>query len=64
MAEDGKTLKFRQSKSNNSTITNDTRILLHVHNLIMVYIFSINFMLFQPIIGYIDMAEARKMIEI
>ena len=37
MAEDGKkSLKFRQSKGNNSTITDDIPIKLHVHILTMV----------------------------
>ena len=37
MAEDGKkSLKFRQSKGNKSTITDDTPIKLHVHILTMV----------------------------
>ena len=36
MAEDGnKSLKFRQSKGNNSAITDDTPIKLHMHNLTM-----------------------------
>ena len=37
MAEDGKkSLSFRQSKGDNSTITHDTLMKLHVHNHIMV----------------------------
>ena len=48
MAEDvKKSLKFRQSKGNNSAITDDTQIKLPVHNLTMV-IFSIRFMNFHP----------------
>ena len=37
MAEDGKkSLKFRQSKGNNSSITDDTLMKLKVHNNTMV----------------------------
>ena len=49
MAEDKKSLKFRQSKGYNSAMTEDTPIKLHVHNLTMViYIFSISFMKLDP----------------
>ena len=49
-------LKFRQSKGNNSAITEDITIKLHVHNLTMaIYVFSI----FYPI-GYLVMAEEGK----
>ena len=52
----GKTLKFRQWKGNNSAITDDTLIKLHVHNLTMViYIqYKLNEI---PSIGYLVMAE-------
>ena len=40
MVEDGKkTLKFRQIKGNNYSITNDTLVKLHMHNhTVVVYI--------------------------
>ena len=36
MAEGGKSLKFRQSKDNNSAITKETSIKLHVYILLIV----------------------------
>ena len=36
VAEDGKTLKCRQPKGNNSAIPDDTEIKLHMHNFAMV----------------------------
>ena len=38
MAEDRKSLKFWQSMGNNSSITDDTQMKLHVHNTMVIYI--------------------------
>ena len=60
MAEDGKkSLKFRQSKGDNSIITHDTLKQLHVHNLIMVIYIQYKFHEI-PSIGYLVMAEDGK----
>ena len=60
MVEDGKgSLKFNQSKGDNSCITNDTLIKLNVHNnTVVIYIQY----MFQEIsfIGYLVMAEDGK----
>ena len=60
MAEDAKkSLKFRQSKGNNSYITDDTMMKRHLHNHIMVIYIQYNFDKI-PSIGYLVMAEDRK----
>ena len=58
IAEDRKN-KFRQSKGNNSAITDDTAIKLHVHNLTMVVYIQCKFHEL-PSRGYLDMAEDGK----
>ena len=50
-------MKFRQSKGNNSVITDNTPIKLHVHNLIMVTYIQFHEL---PSIGYLVMVEDRK----
>ena len=60
MAEDGKkSLKLWQSKGNNSTVTDETPIKLHVHNLSMVIYIQYKF---HEILsnGYLVMAENGK----
>ena len=52
-------VKFRYPKGDNSYITNDTIMELHVHNYTMVIIFSISFIKFHPV-GYLAMAEEGK----
>ena len=60
MAEDGKkSLKFRQSKDNNSAIRDNTLMKLHVHNLTMVIYIRYKFHKI-PSIGYLVMAEDGK----
>ena len=59
MAEDRKTLKFSQSKGNNSSITDDTIIKLHVHNPKLVIYIQYKFHGI-PSIGYLLMAEDGK----
>ena len=44
MTEDRKTLRFKQSKGNKSSIAEDTLVKRHVPNHIMPYILSISFM--------------------
>ena len=57
LAEDRKkSLKFRQSKGNNSTVTNDTLKQLHVHNLTMVIYIQYKFHEI-PTFGYLVRAE-------
>ena len=53
--------KCRQSKGNNSSITDDTLIKLQVHNHIMVIYIQYKFHE-SPSIGYKVMAEDRKII--
>ena len=60
MAEDGTTLKFSQSKVNNSSITDDTQIKLHVHNPKLVIYIQYKFHGI-PSIGYLVMAEDGMM---
>ena len=56
MAEDGKkSLKFRQSKGNNSSITDDTLMKLHMHNHTMVIYIQYKFHEI-PSAGYLVMA--------
>ena len=58
MAEDGKkSLKYRQSKGNNSAITDNIPIKLHIHNLTMVIYIQFHEL---PSIGYLVMAEDGK----
>ena len=45
IAEDGKPLLFRQSKSNSSALTDETQMELHVYNLIMVIYIHFKFTL-------------------
>ena len=60
MAEDGKkSLKFWQSKSNYSSITDDTPMKLNVHNHSIVIYIQHKFHE-RPSIGYLVMAEDRK----
>ena len=59
MAEDRKSLKFRQSMGNNSAITDDTPIKLHIHKLTMVIYIQYKFDKI-PSIGYLVMAEDGK----
>ena len=47
MAED---VQFRQSKGNNSAITDVTSMNLHVHNLTMAHVFNICFIKFHPLV--------------
>ena len=54
-----KSLKFRQSKGNNSTINDDAPIKLHVHNLDMVIYIQYTFHELPPI-GYLVIAEDEK----
>ena len=54
-----KSLKFRRSKGNNSAITDDTPIKLHMHNLIMAIYIQYKFHEI-PSIGYLVMTEDRK----
>ena len=63
MAEDGKSLKFRDSKGNISAKTSDTPIKLHVLNLTMVIYIQYKFHEI-PSVGYLVMAEGGKNIEI
>ena len=60
MVEIGEKIKFRQSKGNNSAITYDTPIKLHVHNLTMVIYIQYKFHEI-PSIGYLVMAEDGRM---
>ena len=59
MAEDGKSLKFRQSKGNSSSIADDTLMKRHVQNHKMFIFIQYKF---QEIsfIGYLVMAEDVK----
>ena len=59
-----KSLEFRQSKSNNSSVTDDTLVKLYVHNHTMVI--YIQYKLHEILsIGYLVMAEGgKKIIEI
>ena len=60
MAEDGeKTLKFRQSKGDNSSITDNTlmKILMHNHTIVIYIQYKFPEI---PSIGYLVMAEAGK----
>ena len=50
---------FRQSKGNNSSITNDTPNKLHVQNFTMVIYIQYKFYII-PSIGYLVLAEDRK----
>ena len=60
MAEDGKkSLKFRQSKGNNSSITEDILMKIHTHNHTMVLFIQHKFHEI-PSIGYLVMAEDGK----
>ena len=60
MAEDGKnSLEFRQSKGNNSSITDATLMPLHVHNHAIVIYIQYKFHEI-PSIGYLVMVEDRK----
>ena len=52
-------MKFRQSKGNNSSITEDIMMKLHVHNHAMVIYIQYEFHEI-PSIGYLVMAEDRK----
>ena len=54
-----KSLKFRQSKGNNSAITDDTQIKLHLHNLTIAIYIQYKFHEVSSI-GYLVMAEDRK----
>ena len=63
MAEDGKPLKFSQSKGNNSAITVDTPIKHHMHNLTMVIYTQYKFHEI-PFISYLVIVEDGKIIEI
>ena len=64
MAEDGhKSLKFRQSNGDSSSITHDILLKLHVHNHTMVIYIQYKFLEI-PSIGYLEIAEDRKIIEI
>ena len=58
MVEDGKSLKFRQSKANNCAKTDDPDK-LHVHNLTIVIYIQYKFHNI-PSIGYLVMAEDGK----
>ena len=55
-----KSLKFRQSKGNNSSITDDTLMKLYVHNHTMVFIYIQYKFHNIPYIGYLVMAEDRN----
>ena len=58
-----KSLKYRQSKGDNSSITHDTLMKLHMHNHTMVM--YIQYKLHEiPSISYLSMAEDGKIIEI
>ena len=60
MAEDRKkSFKFRQSKGNNSAITDDTPIKLHMHNPTLIIYIQYKFHEI-PSIGYLVMAEDQK----
>ena len=59
MAEDDKTLRFKQSKGNSSSITNDKLVKLHVHNTTMVIYIQHKFHDI-PFIGSLVMIEDRK----
>ena len=59
IAEDVKSLKFSKSKGNNSAITHDYPIILHVHNITMVIYIQYKFHDFLSI-GYFVMAEEGK----
>ena len=66
MAEDWKkSMKFRQSKGHNSSITQNTLMKLHMHNHTMVIYIQFKFHEI-PSIGYLVMAEdvKKKIIEI
>ena len=52
-------MKFRQSKGNNSAITDDAPIKLHMHNLIMAIYIQYKFHEI-PSIPYLVMAEDGK----
>ena len=52
-------MKFRQSKNDNSFITYDTRMKLHVHNHTMVIYIQYNFNE-KPSTGYLVMDEDGK----
>ena len=49
------------SKDNNTSLTNDTLLTLHVHTKTWWYLFSISFIKI-PFIGYLVMAEDEKKI--
>ena len=60
MAEDGKyILIFRQSKGNNSLITDDTQVKLRVHNHSIVIYIQYTFHEI-PFIGYLVMADDKN----
>ena len=63
LAEDGKILKFRQSKGDNSSIIDGTLIKLYVHNHTIVLYIQYKFHKI-PFIGYLVMAVDGKNIGI
>ena len=58
-----KSLKFRQSKGNNSSISDDTLMKHHVHNYTMVIYIHFTFHEF-PSNAFLDKTEDGKIIEI
>ena len=58
MDEDKKSLKFRLSKGNNSSITDDTLMKLHMHNIVIYIQYKFHEI---PSIGYLVMAENGKL---